>query len=218
MTPQDLTKCYQTRFNAMGHYRDAVWTVLCHECFSRYVPANATVLDLGSGWGEFIRHIPADKKLAMDANPELPLHVGRGVECLVQDCSKDWPLPERTLDLVFSSNLLEHMADKPAIRSALGEAYRCLKPGGRLICIGPNIRHVAGAYWDFWDHQVPLTDRSLCEVLTLAGFTIERVEPRFLPYSMSQGFTPLLIAVSLYLRLKPLWRLFGKQFMVVAKK
>jgi hypothetical protein len=75
-----------------------------------------------------------------------------------------------------------------------------------------------GAYWDFWDHFLPLTDRSMVEILTLTGFAMERVEPRFLSYSMSQGFTPPLGLIPLYLRVPLLWRIFGKQFLLVGRK
>ena len=115
-------------------------------------------------------------------------------------------------------NFFEHLPDKDALRRTLQEALRCLKDGGRIICIGPNIRFLGGAYWDFWDHFLPLTDRSMVEILTLGGFAVERVEPRFLPYSMSQGFTPPIGLISLYIRLPLLWRILGKQFLLVGRK
>jgi hypothetical protein len=59
--------------------------------------------------------------------------LGPGIEFLHQDCSQRWPLDE---------------------------AFRCFKPGGRLICLGPNIRALPGAYWDFWG-SLPAADRSL---------------------------------------------------------
>jgi hypothetical protein len=65
---------------------------------------------------------------------------------------------------------------------------------------------------------VALTDRSLRELLELLGFQVALCEPRFLPYSMSQGFTPPLWMLEAYLRLPWAWRLFGKQFLIVAEK
>jgi hypothetical protein len=58
----------------------------------------------------------------------------------------------------------------------------------------------------------------MLEILTLTGFAVERVEPRFLPYSMSQGFTPPTAFVSLYIRIPFLWRIFGRQFLLVGRK
>ena len=50
--------------------------------------------------------------------------------------------------------------------------------------MGPNIKCVPGAYWDFFDHYVALTELSLQEALELAGFRSERIVDRFLPYTM----------------------------------
>jgi SAM-dependent methyltransferase len=214
----DIGKEYQQRFAALAPYRDSVWRVLVRNFFQTYVDPDATVLDLGSGWGEFIRHIDARRRIAMDINPDMPSNVGEGVETILQNCSEPWQVPDSSLDVVFTSNFFEHLADKDSLRRTLQQARRCLKDQGRIICLGPNIRFLPGAYWDFWDHFLPLTDRSMIEILTLTGFAVERVEPRFLPYSMSLGFTPPVEFISLYLRLPFLWHIFGKQFLVIARK
>ena len=217
-TLQDLGKEYHQRFAARAPYRESVWHVLVREFFQRYVDPNDTVLDLGSGWGEFIRNVSARRKIAMDLNPDMPSHTGAGVEAILQDCSQTWKIADSSLDLVFTSNFFEHLPDKDALRRTLQEARRCLKDGGHIICLGPNIRFLHGSYWDFWDHFLPLTDRSMVEILTLTGFAVERVEPRFLPYSMSQGFTPPLGFISLYIRIPFLWHILGKQFLVIGRK
>jgi SAM-dependent methyltransferase len=217
-TLQDLGKEYQQRNAGLAPYRDSVWRVLVDDFFQRYVAPDATVLDLGAGWGEFIRHIRAKRRIAMDLNPDMPVRVDAGVETLLQDCSQSWQVADSSIDIVFTSNVFEHLPDKDALRRTLQQARRCLKTGGRIICLGPNIRLVHGAYWDFWDHFLPLTDRSMTEILTLTGFEVERADSRFLPYSMSQGFTPPVELIRLYLRFPLLWRIFGKQFLVVARK
>ena len=58
----------------------------------------------------------------------------------------------------------------------------------------------------------------MAEALSLSGFTIDEVIPRFLPYTMSGGNNPPLIAIKLYLSMPFVWSLFGKQFFVVARK
>jgi SAM-dependent methyltransferase len=217
-TLQDLGKEYQQRFAALVPYREAVWKILVRDFFQSYVNPNGTVLDLGSGWGEFIRNIRAQRRIAMDLNPDMPSRVGTGVETILQDCTQTWQVADNSLDVVFTSNFFEHLPHKDALRRTLQEARRCLKVGGRIICLGPNIRFLHGSYWDFWDHFLPLTDRSMVEILTLTGFAVERADPRFLPYSMSQGFTPPVGLISLYIRAPFLWPFFGKQFLLVARK
>jgi SAM-dependent methyltransferase len=214
----DLGQQYRRRFESLAPYRDSVWKVLVGSFFQRYVDPGATVLDLGCGWGEFTRHIQARHRIAMDLNPDMPSRVGPGVETVLQDCSETWQVADSSLDIVFTSNFFEHLRDKDALDRTLREAFRCLRRGGRIICLGPNIRFLHGAYWDFWDHYLPLSDRSMVEILTLTGFAVERVEPRFLPYSMSQGFTPPVVFVSLYVRMPFLWRFMGKQFLLVARR
>jgi SAM-dependent methyltransferase len=114
--------------------------------FQRFIPQDAVVLDLCAGWGEFIRHVRADRKLAMDLNPELPTRVGSGIEAIVQDCSAPWAIAPDSLDIIFTSNFFEHLPSKGALRRTMLEARRCLKPGGKIICFGPNIRFVPGTY------------------------------------------------------------------------
>jgi len=209
----ELQQQYSRRFAAQRDYRYRVWTVLTRDFFQPWVHGTAAVLDLGCGWGEFINQIQAGRRYGMDLNSESPQHLQTDVVFFSQDCSTRWPLGEGELDVVFTSNFFEHLPDKAALRKTIEEAYRCLKPGGRLICMGPNIQCVPGAYWDFWDHFIPLT-----EVLELVGFRVERTVGRFLPYSMSTGFTPPTWVVAVYLRMPWLWRWFGKQFLVVARK
>jgi SAM-dependent methyltransferase len=209
---------YRMRFSATAKYRDGVWKALCEAFFGQFIPPAAHVLDLGSGWGEFLRNVSAAKKYAMDLNPDAGVHLDRDAVFLHQDCSQEWQLPSASLDVVFTSNFLEHLPDKAHVERAIRQAHRCLRPGGLILCLGPNIKHVNGAYWDFWDHHVPITDLSLSELLKMQGFSIQRRVPRFLPYSMSTGRTPPLPLVRWYLKLPIVWPLFGKQFLVVGRK
>ena len=215
---RELQQEYAMRFEGNARYRVAVWKILTRQFFSRWVRPDAVILDLGCGWGEFVNQISAAKKYGMDLNPDSAGKLGAEVSCLAQDCSEPWPLPEGSLDVVFTSNFFEHLFSKESLRQTLDQAFRCLKPGGRIICLGPNIKFLPGSYWDFWDHYLPLTEASLSEGLQLAGFTIERATARFLPYSMSQGFQPPLFFLRIYLRCPFLWPFFGKQFLVIARK
>ncbi len=217
-SPDSLQNEYRLRFAESEQYRNAVWKILCEDYFTRLIPPESHVLDLGSGWAEFINNIAAARKYAMDLNPDAERRLVGDAQFLHQDCSKPWPLDSGSLDVVFTSNFLEHLPSKAHVESAVSEAHRCLKENGRIVCLGPNIKYTQGAYWDFWDHFVPLTDHSLGELLEIVGFGIDMSVPRFLPYSMSTGRQPPLILLKLYLRMPPLWRFFGKQFLVVGRK
>lgn len=209
---------YEIRFRKNQEYRNAVWQILCSRYFSRYVAENATVLDLGAGWGEFINNIRAGHKFAMDLNPATRTRLSKKITFLQQDCSRTWQIEANSLDVIFTSNFLEHLPDKERLEQVISEAHRYLKPNGLMICLGPNIKYVPGSYWDFWDHYIPLTELSVSELLRMQAFTVDQCIPRFLPFSMSTGITPPLFTVSLYLKMKFVWSLLGKQFLVVARK
>ncbi len=179
--PEDLQRIYGTRFSAILDYRKAVWSVLVADWFGKYVRPADAVLDLGCGYGEFINTIRCARKFAMDLNPDAPRFLDRDVTFLAQDCSTRWPLPDASLDVVFTSNFFEHLPDKSALGRTLDEIRRCLRPGGRLVALGPNIKHLHGAYWDFWDHYIPLTELSLKEALVTRGLRVDVCLGRFLP-------------------------------------
>jgi SAM-dependent methyltransferase len=214
----ELQRIYGERFSGMSAYRNAVWQRLCRDYFSRWIPAGSTVLDLGAGHCEFINNVAANRKFALDLNPDAKNAAGPDVELLLHDCTTPWPIPDNDVDVVFSSNFLEHLPDKDAILEALRQAHRVLKPGGRMIAMGPNARSVGGKYWDFFDHHVPLTERSLSEALESAGFTVSTAIGQFLPYTMSGGRPKPVGLVSIYVKFPVLWRILGQQFLVVAEK
>ena len=214
----ELSKIYRTRFADAQDYRRSVWKILISDYFATYLQDAHAVLDLGCGYGDFINQVSCRERYAMDLNPDARSRVQDGVRLVSQDCSEPWPLAENSLDLVFTSNFFEHLPDKASLSRTLAEARRCLRPGGRLVALGPNIKFVPGQYWDLWDHYLPLTELSLAEGMKMIGFHIERVIDRFLPYRMSQGPRYPLLFLRLYLRLPIFWRVMGRQFLLVGIK
>jgi len=213
----DLSRIYAQRFSSQLAYRNRVWRILVADFFSKYIPENASVLDLGCGYGEFINHVRAASKFGMDLNPDTPAHLNPDVKFLYQDCAQHWEIPDHSLDVVFTSNFFEHLPDKTSLGKTVDETRRCLKPGGCLIAIGPNIKHLADAYWDFWDHHVALSDASLKEALETRGFTTEACVGRFLPYTMLRKRPIPDLFIKAYLKMPVFWPFFGKQFLVVVR-
>jgi SAM-dependent methyltransferase len=210
---------YARRFAGKEEYRSSVWVALIRQIFQRYVPAGASVLDLGCGYGELINNVQAGRRYALDANPDARTRLAPDVEFIEQESSLPWPIDDGSLDVIFSSNFFEHLPTKEALQLTLEQAWRALRTGGLLVVMGPNIRYIPGAYWDLIDHRIALSDRSMVEAMELAGFTRCRVVDRFLPYTMSVGVrrAPLWL-VNLYVRFPLVWRFFGKQFLIVAEK
>ena len=210
---------YRTRFSSAERaWKDRMWQVLCRRFLQGYVGRDAVVLDLACGLGEFSRHIDAARKIAVDLNANAREHLPPAVEFHAASAERLEFLPDATVDVCFSSNFLEHLPSKATVDAVLAEVLRVLRPGGRYLAIQPNVRFAYREYWDFWDHFTALSDRSCAEAFALAGFEVERVIPRFLPFTTKgkTGVHPW--ALSAYLALPPVWRLFGKQFFIVGRK
>ena len=215
---EDLKKIYQIRFSGLEEYRNAVWKILVKDFFAKWIEKDSVVLDLGCGYGEFINNVEGCQNHAMDLNPDTRKTINGDILFHEQDCSQPWPFDPDSLDLIFTSNFFEHLSSKEVLDKTVAHAKMALKPGGSIIAMGPNIAVLKGKYWDFWDHHVPLSTQSLNELLEIHGFEIEKSIDRFLPYNMVRIRQRPLFLLWLYLHLPFVWRLFGKQFLIVAKK
>ena len=219
MTHQEHQQAvYRRRFAGIEKRRLEVWQVLACHYFHRWVKPADTVLDVGAGYCEFINSIRAAHKYALDSNPATAAKAAPDVTVLSQEATKPWSMPSESASVVFSSNFFEHLPTKQNLAHCLGEAYRVLRPQGLLIALGPNIRFCFDVYWDFVDHHLPLSDRSMVEALEIAGFRRELVIPRFLPFTMSGRVPHRAFLVRLYLLFPLAQRLWGKQFLVMARK
>jgi SAM-dependent methyltransferase len=213
-----VRELYQYRFDPEEKAgKNRLWKILCGY-LQRYFPENGAVMDLGAGYCEFINNIKAAKKVAVDMNPDTAVCANPDVTVHQSSCA---PLPflaSGSLDAVFLSNVLEHLADKAQVMDVMREVHRVLKTGGRLVILMPNIRFAYREYWDFFDHQIPLTEKSVVEACLMAGFRTHTVIPAFLPYTTKSRFPQWGILVRLYLAVPLFWRLFGKQALVVVEK
>ncbi len=187
--------------------------------FQRWVKTDDVALDLGCGFGEFLRHVNCGRKIGVDLNPESSKILSQaGIEYLQQSVCEELPLADDSVDFVFTSNLMEHLLGKPQVEQMIREAHRVLKPGGHFVMMGPNVRVIPGTYWDFWDHIVPISDLSLVEALECLGFRIVDCWSRFLPYTTKSSLPKAPWMVRFYLDCPWIWRIFGQQFLVRAMK
>ncbi len=102
-----------------------------------------TVVDVGCGDGGVApfawRRRPDVRRIGLDPDPAAAEN-----PCLDEfvrlDPERAWPLTDSTADLVAARYVFEHVADPGRF---LDEAWRVLKPGGRLLFLTPNARHPA---------------------------------------------------------------------------
>ncbi len=216
--PIVLKEVYEQRFDEADQARkEAIWREL-GKYFQRYIAADARVVDIACDLGYFIRNVRAGERWATDirdVGATLPpdVHFIRASGLDLADV-----LPNDSFDLAFFSNYLEHLASTEAVLEQLRVAFALLKRGGKVLILQPNIRLIGGSYWDFIDHQTALTEKSLGEAATMAGFKTKQVIARFLPYTTKSRFPQHPLLVRAYLHLPPAWLFFGKQTLYLGEK
>jgi len=215
-----LDPLYAVRFpEADRAAKDALWKVLCRHFFQRYVGPDDVVLDVGPGFGEFLSHIQCRHRIAADIETLSGRRLPPGTEEVLTPSDRlSARVAAESVDIVFCSNFFEHLPDTRTFMATLAEIRTVLRPGGRLLVLQPNIRLIGGAYWDFVDHHLPLTERTLIEACESTGFTIDEVVARFLPYTTRSRLPQAPWLVRMYLAVPPLWRILGKQTWLVARK
>jgi len=213
----DLDKVYEARFPESAEAsKDRIWPEIV-AYLERWIDPAAPVLDIACDLGYFIRNVRASDRWASDLRDlgaSFPADI-RFVKANGLDLAGVLPLA--SFGTVFMSNYLEHLADSDAVIEQLKVVRQLLRPGGRVLILQPNIRLVGGAYWDFIDHKVALTEKSLVEAARLADLRPVRLITRFLPYSTAGRLPADPRLVRAYLRLPLAWRVLGRQTLLVAE-
>jgi SAM-dependent methyltransferase len=132
-----------------------------------FFESQARVLEIGAGTGEQALEL---KRLGFDvtaieiANSEYALN--RQFPVVDYD-GRHIPLPDASIAIVFSSNVLEHVSDLPQMHR---EIRRVLKPSGYCIHVLPTHG------WRFWT-----TLSSIPDVVVYFFSTVTQLLPRALP-------------------------------------
>ena len=187
-----IDKIYRARFSpATLAAKKELWTVLVEQFLQTYVPADASVVDIGGGYCEFINAIKCRRKYVVYLNPDVERYANPDVGIIMSDASE---------------------------MSSLAEIHRVLRRGGKLLIIQPNIKYAYREYWDFIDHHIALTEKSLGEALIISGFELGECVPRFLPFSVNSSPSKSSTLLRHYLKTPIAWKIFGKQTFMVGVK
>lgn len=194
--------------------RRTVWQALWRYYFSRIVPADGCVLDLGCGYGDFINNVRARRRIALDAWPGFAQHLDPDVEPIVASVTDLHAIEPGSVDFAFASNLFEHIpqADFAQVLDSLRSK---LSARGSLTILQPNYRYAFREYFDDYTHVSIYSHVSLCDFLRANGWEVIEVRPRFLPLTVKSRLPVWPPLIGLYLRspFKPL----GKQMLVRAR-
>ncbi len=150
----------------------------------QYVPVQiadgATVIDLGSGTGFFTRQVAARYETANIVGLDIAegmLHFSRQradakqVNWLCAD-AEQLPFADQSIDLVFSSLVIQWCPDLPQL---MRELARALKPGGQLLLatLGPHTLHELKSAWQQVDNYVHVNQFQPQDSLRLAAIAAD---------------------------------------------
>jgi SAM-dependent methyltransferase len=214
----ELEHVYGRRFTEDdSRTKEEIWREL-GRFLQRYVDGSKPVLDIACDRGYFIRNVSGSERWATDLR-DVTTHLPDDVRFVQSDgLALLDALPTAYFGTAFMSNYLEHLPSSNAVVEQLRIARELLQPGGRVVILQPNIRLVGNSYWDFIDHHVALTEKSLEEAAELAGLRTVDLIPRFLPYTTKSRLPQNAALVRAYLRFRPAWRLLGKQTLLVGQR
>ena len=215
--PATVSKTYDERYYAERYRptksRDAVWPEIVAYLQGRFFPHASTVLDLAAGYCSFINYVDAPERHALDISGVTEKYAARGVIAHTRSCTDLSSFEDGSVDVVFASNLFEHL-ERLELERTLAEVRRILAPDGRLIAMQPNFRYAYRDYFDDYTHIQIFTERSLADLFAVCGLPAIHVQPRFMPFSFGSKLPAHRLLVRAYLR-SP-WKIFGRQMLIVA--
>jgi len=193
--------------------RDCLWKTLCESYFQRFIGPEDCVLELGAGYGHFINHIRARRRIAIDAWPGMTAYLKPEIEAHVGTVTDLEMIENESVDFAFASNLFEHLTQEQFSRTLRGLSGK-LKRGGTLNILQPNYRFAYREYFDDYTHVAVYSDRSLADFLSANGFEVKECHARFLPLTIKSKMPVSAALIRLYLAspVKPM----GKQMLLRA--
>ncbi|MCX8065846.1 MAG: class I SAM-dependent methyltransferase [Candidatus Hydrogenedentes bacterium] len=120
---------------------------------SSMVEKGSTVLEIGSGGGMLSAELSkiGYNIISTDVEPASAKYTKemRVEKVFISDCGKGIPLLEKTIDLIFMTDVLEHIEDDDY---TISECVRVLKNGGYLLITVPAYPCLYSS-WDRWNNH-----------------------------------------------------------------
>jgi SAM-dependent methyltransferase len=202
---------FNTRYS-FNKKRMVVWKAIT-EYLQKYICDECSVLELGSGYGDFINQIKSKDKVAIDFDNDAKKHCNTDV-FFVNASIFDFNI-EKKFDVIFASNFLEHFTQLE-LDVVLGKISELLNKNGKLILIQPNYYYCYRNYWDDYTHKTVFSHVNFPDFLIAKGFLVKVLKKRFLPFSFKSKLPASYLLTKLYMSspIKP----FAKQLLIVAEK
>jgi SAM-dependent methyltransferase len=133
--------------------------------------ARGLVVDVGCGAQPYRRLVPPGARYQGIDTLDAKAHFDYEVPDTKYYSGDRWPVDDGTVDFLLCSEVLEHVLDTG---SFLREAFRCLRPGGKLVLTVPFAARWHYIPYDYWR----FTPSGLTYHLAQAGFVDVNVAAR----------------------------------------
>ncbi|MGH6976272.1 MAG: class I SAM-dependent methyltransferase, partial [Stellaceae bacterium] len=131
---------------------------------------SARLLDAGCGTGGWLASLAHGASFGLDRDGfACRLAYGRTHKPIAQGSVDDLPFHDAAFDIIVSADVLCHRG--VGVERALGEVYRCLKPGGALIVNLPAYAWLYSAHDRAVDNARRFRRREVTRLLAAAGFS-----------------------------------------------
>lgn len=109
----------------------------------------ARILDVGCGLGLYVRQFRAHSPqvYGVDIDAEKVATASQTLPHITRAPAEELPFPAGTFDVLLLHEVLEHVTDD---RRAVAEAWRVLRPGGRMVVFAPNRWYPFETHGIFW--------------------------------------------------------------------
>jgi len=122
----------------------------------KYLDPSMAVLNLGAGPGSGGLHFDREANKVIGIDPDDAIAFNQRLTYRVRGLAEALPFRDEVFDLVYMDWVVEHL---PSPRTMAGEAFRVLKPTGRLLFRTGNLFHYSYAIacaTPHWFHRVLL--------------------------------------------------------------
>ena len=111
--------------------------------------AGKRVLDVGCGVGMYTTAFMGAGSLVfgVEVEHERAAEARKRANGVARAIGESLPFPEAAFDIIFSHEVLEHVADD---RASVAEMVRAVKPGGRILIFVPNRLYPFETHGIFW--------------------------------------------------------------------
>ncbi len=174
--PDEVTDIYSlSRPTGIGDRRKVNDAAALFEHLFPKLPREAHILEIGPGHGYFARECGRRRLRYTGVEPSVELAAALRQEGISVVGKSVPPIEagDESVDLVHSSDFVEHLPTYPDVERFFREAFRVLRPGGYMSVITPNYRTLKDLFFRYeYQHSFVTTRERLNKFLKDCGFRI----------------------------------------------